>query len=117
MENLLIIRDLAKSRKLTIRELAKRVHITESGLQKIIKDGKTKTSTLEAIGRELGVTLHYLMTGNEGNVIQDPVIEYGTSQDVKELRDELNKCQEEVELLKMQRDVFARELLSYKTNK
>jgi len=55
MANFLIIRDLCKQKKITIRELANRVGIGESALQSLIKNGSTNTLTLEKIAKELDV--------------------------------------------------------------
>jgi DNA-binding Xre family transcriptional regulator len=55
MANLFIIRDLIAERKVTLRDLANTINISEDGLQKIIKNGRTKTETLEKIAKTLNV--------------------------------------------------------------
>ena len=56
MADLTLIRELCKNRKITIRELARRVGRNESAIQRIIRDGTTSTALLETIAGELGVT-------------------------------------------------------------
>ncbi|MCC8114200.1 MAG: helix-turn-helix domain-containing protein [Bacteroidales bacterium] len=56
MANLLIIRDLCEKKKITIRELCRRVDRTESTIQSAIRKGSTNTATIELIAKELGVS-------------------------------------------------------------
>lgn len=56
MANLLLIKDLAEKKNLTLRELACRIGMTDDGLQKLMTKGSTKTSTLEEISRVLEVS-------------------------------------------------------------
>lgn len=55
MANLLIIRDLCESKKITIRELAQQIGRDESSVQSAIRRGSTNTTTLENIAKVLGV--------------------------------------------------------------
>lgn len=55
MANLVLIRKLCEERKITIRELARRINRTEGSLQSLIKSGSTSTLTLEAIAEVLEV--------------------------------------------------------------
>lgn len=55
MANLLIIRDLCEQKKITIRELAKRIGRDTSSIQSAIRRGSTNTTTVELIANELGV--------------------------------------------------------------
>ena len=56
MANLLKIRELCKEKKITIREMANRVGLSEGALQALIKNGSTRTETLEKIAKELDVS-------------------------------------------------------------
>ncbi|MDL2230341.1 helix-turn-helix domain-containing protein [Alistipes sp. OttesenSCG-928-L06] len=56
MANLLIIKDLLKEKKMSLRDLAATVGITEQGLQKLIRENSTKVDTLEAIANALDVS-------------------------------------------------------------
>lgn len=57
MANLQIIKAIAKEQKVTIRELAKSIGITEAGLQKLIRENSTKVDTLELISKRLNVPI------------------------------------------------------------
>jgi transcriptional regulator with XRE-family HTH domain len=59
MSNFLIIRDLAEKKNMTIRKLANKIGVTESALHLLIKNGSTKTSTLEKIAKVLDVPVGY----------------------------------------------------------
>lgn len=63
MANLQLIRDIAEKKNITLRMLATRVGISEDGLQKLITNGSTKTSTLETIARELEVPVGVFFEG------------------------------------------------------
>ncbi|MCM1451241.1 MAG: helix-turn-helix domain-containing protein [Clostridium sp.] len=67
MANLLLIRDLCDSKKLTIRELAKRIGRDESSVQSAIRRGSTYTSTLESIAKVLGVPAGIFFDGFQKN--------------------------------------------------
>lgn len=63
MANLLLIRDLCNSRKMTIRELSHRINRDESTIQCAIRKGSTNTGTLELIAKELGVSAGIFFDG------------------------------------------------------
>lgn len=63
MANFLLIRDIAENKNITLRVLAARIGISEDGLQKLITNGSTKTSTLETIARELEVPVGIFFEG------------------------------------------------------
>lgn len=68
MANLLMIRDIAESKSISLRTLATRIGISEDGLQKLMVKGSTKTSTLEAIARELEVSAGIFFDGYPSSV-------------------------------------------------
>jgi transcriptional regulator with XRE-family HTH domain len=55
MVNLLKIKELAKQKRITIRELAMAANITEQGLQRLIRTNSTTVETIDLIARKLGV--------------------------------------------------------------
>lgn len=55
MANLFIIRDLADRKGLTLRDIATKIGISEGGLQKLMANGSTKTSTIEDLAKVLDV--------------------------------------------------------------
>ena len=57
MANLQIIKDLIKKKKLSIREVANELGISEQGLQKLIRENSTKIETLEALSSILEVSI------------------------------------------------------------
>jgi transcriptional regulator with XRE-family HTH domain len=59
MANLLKIRELAKVKKITIRELAKKIGVRDGAIHKIIQKGSTNTTTLEKIAKVLDVPVSY----------------------------------------------------------
>lgn len=63
MANLEIIRDLCERKKLTIRELARRIDRDESTIQTAIRRGSTNSGTLEAIAKELGISAGLFFDG------------------------------------------------------
>lgn len=67
MANLIIIRNLSEEKKITLRELASRVNITDSALQKMIKTGSTSTSTLEKIALEFNVPVGMFFGENQAS--------------------------------------------------
>jgi transcriptional regulator with XRE-family HTH domain len=58
------IRDRANEKKMTLKELASGIGITEHGLQRIIKENTTKIDTLEKISNLLDVPISYFFTSN-----------------------------------------------------
>lgn len=59
MANLSIIRDLCGGKNLSLRELARRINVTDNGIQRIIKLNSTKIETLEKIAEVLEVPVTY----------------------------------------------------------
>lgn len=55
MAKLHLIKIIAREKKVSIRDLASRVGITEQGLQRIIRENTSKVETLELIANALGV--------------------------------------------------------------
>lgn len=55
MANLLIIKDIAETKNISLKDLAIKLGMTPDGLQKIIKRNSTTTETLEKIANVLGV--------------------------------------------------------------
>jgi transcriptional regulator with XRE-family HTH domain len=59
MANFVRIRKLSEEKKITIRELAKRIGVKDAAIQKIITKGSTNTSTIEKIASVFGVPVGY----------------------------------------------------------
>ena len=59
MANFLLIRTLCEERKITMRELARRIGRDESTIQSAIRRGTTNTKTIEKIARVLDVPVGY----------------------------------------------------------
>ena len=59
MANLQRIKDLAETRKISIRELADRVGVKENQIHVMCRTNSTKIETLEKIAHELGVPAAY----------------------------------------------------------
>ena len=59
MANLFKIKEIARAKRISIKNLAENVGITEQGLQKLIRDNSTKVETLEKIAHELEVPIGY----------------------------------------------------------
>lgn len=55
MANLLIIKDLLKQRKISIRDFAAELGMTEQALQLLIRKNSTKIETLELIAQKLNI--------------------------------------------------------------
>lgn len=61
MNNLFIIREIAKRKNIKLRDLASKIGITEQGLQHIINNGTGKLSTIEKIAIELDIQVSELI--------------------------------------------------------
>lgn len=59
MANFLLIRTLCEERKITMRELARRIGRDESTIQSAIRRGTTNTKTIEMIAQVLEVPVGY----------------------------------------------------------
>lgn len=57
MANLQKIRDIAKARRISLRDLASQIGVTEAGVYRIIKENSTRVDTLEAIAKILQVPI------------------------------------------------------------
>jgi transcriptional regulator with XRE-family HTH domain len=57
MANLFKIKEIARAKKISIKNLAETAGITEQGLQKLIRDNSTKVETLESIAYGLDVPI------------------------------------------------------------
>lgn len=66
MANLFLIRELCEERKITLRELCKRIDKDESTIQSAIRRGSTNSGTLEDIAEVLGVPAGYFFDGFPG---------------------------------------------------
>lgn len=66
MANLFIIKRLLNERKISIRDFARRIDITENGLQKIIQKGNTSTDWIEKIAKELSVPVGIFFNEESG---------------------------------------------------
>lgn len=106
MANLLKIKGLLKENKMSLRKLAADVGITEQGLQKLIRENSTKVDTLEAIARIFKVPVSYFFdnesptNGNAATVKGDNNLLIGG--DNHGTINKLSRCEQNVELLKMQ---------------
>lgn len=65
MANFKIIRDLADRKNLSLRDIARRLGISEDGLQKIIRNDSTKTATIEEIAEILEVPVGTFFDDNK----------------------------------------------------
>lgn len=63
MANLLIIKDIAETKNISLKDVAIKLGITPDGLQKIIKRNSTTTETLEKIANVLGVHVGVFFEG------------------------------------------------------
>lgn len=63
MANLKKIRTLCEAKKITIRELAKKIGRDESSIQSAIRRGSTNSATIEKIAEVLGVPAEYFFDG------------------------------------------------------
>ena len=59
MVNLLKIKDLAKSKKITLNDVAERLGMTPQALSRMIKDNSTKVTTLESLCELFNVPIGY----------------------------------------------------------
>lgn len=69
MANLLIIKELLKQKKITIRDFASGIGMTEQALQLLIRKNSTKIETLELIAQKLNVSVSIFFDGEpDGDV-------------------------------------------------
>lgn len=62
--NLLIIKTLAKGKKLTIKDLSRKIGMSEQGLHKSIKNNNISVEYLAKIANELQVNINVLFDLN-----------------------------------------------------
>lgn len=67
MANFNIIRDLADTKNISLKDIANKIGISADGLQKIIRNGSTKTATIEEIARILEVPVGIFFDDNKGS--------------------------------------------------
>lgn len=67
MANLLIIKDLLKQKKISIRDFATELGMTEQALQLLIRKNSTKIETLELIAQKLNVSVATFFEENAEN--------------------------------------------------
>ncbi len=80
MANFKIIKDLCRRKNLTLVQLAKKMGITESGLQVIMSRNSTSTNTIKQIADILGVPVsvffdeppHPIVQSGNGNILAGP---------------------------------------------
>lgn len=65
MANFLLIRTLCEERKITMRELARRIGRDESTIQSAIRRGTTNTKTIEKIAEVLEVPVGYFFDSGQ----------------------------------------------------
>lgn len=68
MANLVIIKELLRQKRYTIRQFSSEIGITEQGLQNIIKQNSTKVETLEKIAKALDVPVSIFFDDAMGNI-------------------------------------------------
>lgn len=116
MVNLLKIRTIAKGKKISMRELATAVGITEAGLYGLMSKNSTKVETLEKIAIYLkipvstffeeGKAMH--VSGSNIAVVNNGNQSIGESQELEMLRKEIEECRKENELLRKIIDLYER---------
>lgn len=77
MANFKIIRDLAETKNISLRDIAKKIGISEDGLQKIIRNDSTKTATIEEIASILEVPVGIFFDDNKG--LNQPIAHNGSA--------------------------------------
>ena len=96
--NLLKIKELAKEKNITLKELSDEVGITPTALSKIMRENSTKTTTLEKIAIKLKVPVSVFF--NESSVSAD------SNSEISFLKQEISFLQDEI--------LFLRKLLEKK---
>ncbi len=69
MANLLLIKDFAEKRKISIRDLAEKVGLKENQIHVICRTNSTKIDTLEKIAQVLDVSVTEFFDNTVGNTI------------------------------------------------
>ena len=91
MANLLRIKELAKAKGMTLRQLADSVGISEQALQKLMQKNSTSIATLEAISLQLGVVPSVFFDGT-GDIIGGNVANHGTIHDERHIKNVNNQA-------------------------
>lgn len=78
MANLSLIRDLCNSKGITLKELAKKAGLSETGLQRILNSESLKVETLEKIARGLKVPVTLFFSDDPNEKISFTDEEYDT---------------------------------------
>ena len=68
MANLFKIKEIARSKKMSIKSLAASVGISEPGLQKLIRENSTRVETLELIAKSLNVPIMVFFDDSPNNL-------------------------------------------------
>lgn len=71
MANLSLIRDLCAEKRITLKELADAISISQNGLQRIIKDNSTRIETLEKIADYFNVPIVEFFRPEDSNEVFD----------------------------------------------
>lgn len=85
MANLLKIKELAKARGITLRQLAESVGISEQAMQKLMQKNSTSIATLEAIALQLEVAPSAFFDG-ANDYIGGNVANHGTINDSRNIK-------------------------------
>lgn len=108
MINLLKIKELSKSQKMTLKELSEKINITEQGLHNIISKNTCNLSTLSKIAEALGVSESVFFDSNTQEIGGEPM--ESKSKEVARLSDseraELMVLRERVHSLMIARDAL-----------
>jgi transcriptional regulator with XRE-family HTH domain len=75
--NSLKIKELCKSRNMTLKELSERIGLSQTGLQGIFKNNSTSIDTLEKICQVFEVPIEFFFSGVETNMVGSDGITIG----------------------------------------
>jgi transcriptional regulator with XRE-family HTH domain len=101
MVNLFRIKEIAKSKKIKIKDIAEKAGITEQGLQKLIRENSTKVETLESISKALGVPIEVFFN-ESGNIGHSSAGDYSPicgDIDIDSYKSDLEKANLKIEYL------------------
>jgi len=110
MPNLLLIRELARRKNISLRDLADRVGISYQGLQKAIKENSTRQSTLVKIANALdeGVDTFYKYASFDDYIkdkySNDTLQESKKNEEIQSLRQQLKQQSDYINILKKEID-------------
>jgi transcriptional regulator with XRE-family HTH domain len=82
-----IIRLIAKTKKVSLKEICENIGISQQGLQKIINEGSGKISTIQKIADYLQVDVNEIINKhtNEVNILQDMPKTYRRTRDLQDI--------------------------------